>query len=284
MKNFLRLAFGLALLWATPAGSVDAYTSMTNANYAALSTDVRIVPIVALSANRTLTLPSAGATNIGQGIPGQGPGGSTALEIQDVFQNVSATGCIVIAPQSGELINASSSNYTFCVTGGKVTLWPLSGTQWQLIAQGPGAADPGNPAGVLPASGTIGEYKTTTVAAVSATPETSTTAVGLMSLSLSSGDWDCYATASRNLTSSTSFTIMEASINTTSGTIGTQGQEGTVINHTAANVFGVTGWDQLIGPVRETLSATTSIFLSVDDTFSASTSSAYGLLRCRRTS
>ena len=163
-------------------------------------------------------------------------------------------------------------------------MFPMNGSNWTLISSGPGALDPANPAGVLPASGTIGEYKTTTLLAVAGAGETSATALGILSISLSAGDWDCYATTSRNLTASTSFTIMEASINLTSGTIGTQGQEGTVINHTAANVFGVTGWDQLIGPVRETLSATTSIFLSVDDTFSASTSSAYGLLRCRRTS
>lgn len=284
MKKLL-LSLGVALtLWASPAPAVDSWTPMLNANYSATINDVRIVPTASFTTNRTLTLPSAGGTMIGQSFPGSGAPPSSALEIQDVFQFLSSTGCMVIAPQSGELINGSASNFTFCVTGGKVTLWPLNGSSWQLIAQGPGAADPGNPAGVLPASGTIGEYKTTTVLAVSATPQTSTTAVGLMTLSLGAGDWDCYATASRNLTASTSFTIMEASIAQTSGTIGTQGQEGTVINHTAANVFGVTGWDQLIGPVRETLSATTSIFLSVDDTFSASTSSAYGLLRCRRTS
>ena len=281
MKKLL-LLLGLAL-WASPALAVDSYTPMANVAYTAVVTDTRIVPTASFSANRILTLPSAGGTNIGQGVPGQGGSlGVYTLEVQDVFQFLSATGCVVITPASGETINGSTSAITFCITGGKATLWPMNGSSWQLALQGPGAIDPGNPTGTAAPAGAIGEYKNVVVAVVSATPITTATAVGLMSLSLTAGDWDCYATASRNLTSSTSFTIMEASINATSGTIGTQGTEGTVINHTAANVFGVTGWDQLIGPVKELLSATTNVFLSVDDTFSASTSSGYGQLRCRR--
>lgn len=128
----LLLALGF-LAFASPALAALSSSSMGNAAYTATSTDVRIVPTVALTANRTLTLPYAGATCIGSGC-------ANSLEIIDSQGNIGgANSCLVIAPASGDTINGSTSSITFCSTFGRVILRPLTGTNWQLDAYGPGA-------------------------------------------------------------------------------------------------------------------------------------------------
>lgn len=132
MKRFLLgLSFWLSLC--LPVLAVDASTSVGNVAYSILNTDTRLVPSVALTANRTWTLPYAGGTCIGQTCP------SSALEIIDSQGNVGgANSCIVIAPQSGDTINGSASNVTFCSTLGRVVLFPLTGTNWLVQILGPG--------------------------------------------------------------------------------------------------------------------------------------------------
>lgn len=132
MKKFL-LALGLFGALLSPALAVDPATLIGNANYTALATDFRLVPTVALSANRTITLASAGATCIGQTC------GAAALEIIDSQGNVGgANSCLIIAPASGETINGSASSVTFCSTYGRAILFPMSGTNWVVQIFGPG--------------------------------------------------------------------------------------------------------------------------------------------------
>lgn len=128
----LLLALSLLLGALAPASAVVSYTTVGNVAYSILPTDVRIVPIVALTANRTWTLPSASVTCIGQGC-------GNALEIIDQQNNVGGSNsCIVIAPASGETLNGASSNITFCSTGGRVILYPMTGTNWFVQVLGPG--------------------------------------------------------------------------------------------------------------------------------------------------
>lgn len=103
----------------------------------------------------------------------------------------------------------------------------------------------------------------------------------MTAVSLTAGDWDCRASLARSLTGSTSVTIMKSSIVTSTTSDGSL-VTGTMTQlSTAANVMGHDA-SQQVGPVRESLSGTTTVFLDADDTFSASTSSAYGSLACRR--
>lgn len=111
---------------------------------------------------------------------------------------------------------------------------------------------------------------------------TSTTAANVTGLSLTQGDWDCRATVAHNLGASTSVTVMSGSINQTTATVGTRGSNGTVLVSTAANVLGTGGQDIPIGPVRQSLTGTTNVFLVAQDTFSVSTNVSYGALSCRR--
>lgn len=113
-------------------------------------------------------------------------------------------------------------------------------------------------------------------------PLTSTTAVNITGLSLSQGDWDCRGIVSHNLAASTSVTLMAGGLNQTTGTIPTQGQSNNTTLSTAANVMGVAGLDLKVGPTRQSLTATTNLYLVARDTFTVSTDVAYGSIACRR--
>ena len=131
MKKLL-LSFGLLLGLVTSAWSVVTTTPVGDAAYTILNTDVRVITTTTFTASRTWTLPSAGATNIGQGIPGQGPGGATALEIIDVAGAISVADPLVIAPASGENILGATGNITIGNPYIRVTLIPVNGSSWAV--------------------------------------------------------------------------------------------------------------------------------------------------------
>lgn len=364
MKKLL-LALALAIGLAAPAKATISYTSMGNANYSALSTDITIIPTVALTATRTLTLAYAGATCVGQApCP-------TALQVLDAQGNVGgANSCLSIAPASGDTINGSSSAVTFCSTFGRVLLQPTSGSNWRFEVYGPGqlqgtttndngqpgfvgevinsgiCAGPastatvtitiaapgvftdtahgitgacpvvftnsggGLPTGitsgttywVVPSSVTTNTYSvaTTVANALAGTAVTTTgtstgtqtrtsgsalattTAADITGIALTAGDWDCRGVVSRTLGASTSVTVLKSGVSGTSATLAPQGRDGVTFLQTAANVMGVLGQDQHVGPVRVSLAATTNEFLSAQDTFTVSTNVAFGILTCRR--
>jgi hypothetical protein len=369
MRKLLLSIVGLLL--STQAWAVDPATLVGNVNYTVLTTDVRLIPNVALTANRTWTLPAAAATQIGQGLgPASGPGGANALEVTDAQGNIGgANSCIIIAPASGDTINGSSSSITFCSTYGRMIIQPLTGTNWFLQVLGPGqfAGTTTNDnaqagfvgefmtSGLCPGSGTTATV-TITIAAPgvvtwtahgltgacpvvfttsgalptgitsgttyyvvpgSITPNTFTiattvanalagtaittsgsqsgtqtgtdgvslttnTAATITGLRLTAGDWDCRAMVSRTLGASTSITVLEGAVSSAATTISTQGGTNAVYMQTAANVTGVLGRDQYIGPSRISLAATTNEFLVIDDTFTVSTDVGFGTLECRR--
>lgn len=142
------------LLFASPAWAGISYTSIGNANYSATSTDVTIVPSVALTATRTLTLPYAGATCVGTApCP-------NALTILDAQGNIGgANSCLSIAPSSGDTINGSSSAVTFCSTYGRAIMRPVGGTNWQADLYGPGQLQ-GTATNDNAPAGSVGEFIT----------------------------------------------------------------------------------------------------------------------------
>lgn len=131
MKLFKWLGLALALL-ATPALAVVQSTAMRDASYTATPNDVRIVTVNTFSTARTLTLPQAGATQIGQG--GQSNGYATALEFFDAANGITATNTLTIAPASGDTINGSASSIVVSTTGAHFWLTPVNGNNWVLAA------------------------------------------------------------------------------------------------------------------------------------------------------
>lgn len=110
-----------------------------------------------------------------------------------------------------------------------------------------------------------------------------TTTAGLSAavLNLTPGDWDCGGSVLRTFGSSTSVTNMQVGINTTSTAMGALGSYADF--ETAANVMTGTNTPVQITPqFRVNISAATPEYLVALDTFTVSTDSASGDLRCRR--
>lgn len=150
------------------------------------------------------------------------------------------------------------------------------------VGQLPGTAT--NDAAV---AGMVGELITATIAVGSAVALTTATSANVTSISLTAGDWDVSAQVNHNAAATTSVTLLQIGISTTSATLPTQaggsgiGTDPLAIFREAAAVLGG-ALSTNLAPVRVTLAVTTTIYLVVNDTFTVSTMGAYGTIRARR--
>lgn len=274
MKKLLLGLFGagalasiVALNWAYAA--IAPQTLVGNANYTMLSSDITLIPTVALTTNRTWTLPYAGAYNPNR-----------SLDIIDAQGNVGgANSCIVIAPQSGDTINGSSNSVTFCATYGKISIFPMSGTNWVTFSPAAGQY-PGTTTNDNAQAGNVGEFITAAKTLATARQNTTNSSITLVSVALTPGDWDCRGIVSSALSNTTTMTQLSASISGTDGVLGTQGTEGTT--EIVPVSAGDAGNDLRVGPARQSLSGNTTIYLVAGATFATSTLWNFGTLSCRR--
>lgn len=250
MKKLL-LGSCLAGLFAGMVAALAAVsnTPVGNANYQILNTDLRLVASVALTQNRTWTLPYAGTM------------GNNSIDIIDPQGNIGgANSCVVIAPQSGDTINGSTGSTTVCSIFGRFTLTPVTGSNWATAFNG-------------------SQVITTNVNATNAKQITTNSSITLGSVSLPPGDWDCRGTAVSVMSNTTTATRLSASLVTTDGVLGTEGTDGTtaIIPVSAGSL----GQDLKMGPARFQLTGVTTIFLVDGATFATSQLWAYGSLTCR---
>lgn len=129
-------------------------------------------------------------------------------------------------------------------------------------------------------AGQIGEYVSAIVVPTTVSLTTATTA-NMTSISLTAGDWDVQGGALFQTAASTSVTSVIAGISTTTNTLGA---DGTYARSTfAAVVPGAIEWQDQVSPVvRLSLSATTTVYLVAQSTFTVSTQTAGGYIRARR--
>lgn len=106
---------------------------------------------------------------------------------------------------------------------------------------------------------------------------TSNTPANVTSVSLTAGDWDCRGNVVFNNGGTTVTTQSTGSINTTSATNNTL----QFANYSPPSTAGLNP-AFAVPTVRESLSATTTVYLVVNNVFSTSTSAAYGRIECRR--
>lgn len=133
------------------------------------------------------------------------------------------------------------------------------------------------------AAGNVGELISSTVASASAVALTTATSANVTSISLTAGDWDVSGVVIHKFAATTTTTLMQIGISTTSATLPTATTGATdynVLRQASSAPGGDTA--QLIGPHRISLSATTTVYLVANDTFATSTDAAYGTLRARR--
>lgn len=114
----------------------------------------------------------------------------------------------------------------------------------------------------------------------------STTPLDVGALSLTAGDWDVWFIPVFNGAATTTVTNLIASISTTSATLNTTtGNFSTQAQNGIADynlISGSLGLNLPVGPVRLSISSTTSVFGVAQSLFGTSTSSAAGILRARR--
>jgi len=126
------------------------------------------------------------------------------------------------------------------------------------------------------ASGSVGEYIEGNVVMGSTTALTTNTAINLITISLTAGDWDVEGTLGLTSASGTVITSYAAAISTTSATL----QLFSYINGTVQPASALIS----VGLPRKRISiaSTTNVFLVVDAVFTTSTLGCWGELTARR--
>lgn len=137
-------------------------------------------------------------------------------------------------------------------------------------------------------AGNVGEFKTTTVAAAGAIAAAlSTVSKNVTSVSLTAGDWMVTGTCDIVMTGLT-MSINQCGLGTTTDTLATQaGGSGIGTDPlsiiTATNGTTLTGTTSSSAPVtRVSLSATTTIYLVANLTYSAGSATQYGTIKAWR--
>lgn len=124
-------------------------------------------------------------------------------------------------------------------------------------------------------AGSVGEYVTATANAVALTNNTT---ANVTSISLTAGDWDVWGTVSFVPAGTTVETARQAGITTTSATMPVPNGTSTLLS------FSVTGLTNTVTvvPQRISLSATTTVYLVAQASFTTSTDAGYGFIGARR--
>lgn len=145
---------------------------------------------------------------------------------------------------------------------------------------------PGEPSTGSASTGNVGEYVSSSIASGSAVPLLTATPKNLTNISLTAGDWDVYTTIDTTAVGSPVLLWLIGSISQTTNTLdATPGSESINIYGGSGTAISVGGAfpTMSVGPVRVSLSGTTTIYSVVDASFSGGTSlSVYGILRARR--
>lgn len=137
------------------------------------------------------------------------------------------------------------------------------------------------------AAGQVGEVVASSIASGAAVALTTGVTANVTSISLTAGDWDVTAQVDHLLGATTSITQLNAGISLATGTLAAQaGGSGLGTDPTSTESFAAmiptANISQAVGPVRISLSVTTTVYLVAQDAFTVSTASAFGTIRARR--
>jgi hypothetical protein len=130
-------------------------------------------------------------------------------------------------------------------------------------------------------AGSVGQVISSNVAVGSAVSLTSGTTANITSITLTPGDWDVWGSVATNPAGTTTQSFLQASLSTTSATLGGLPNGGGSVtlpySVTAGNPVGVP-----VGTKQYNVSANTTVYLVINSTFATSTNSAYGFIAARR--
>lgn len=218
------------------------------------------------------TLTNCTGLPVATGISGLGTGVSTFLNTPSSANLLSA---LTTKTGTGSAVFATSPTLTTpnigAATATSVTFSPTTGG---LV---------GTTTNDSASSSTVGEYIEGVVSIGSAGTLTTATARDLIAISLTAGDWDVSMNIVFIAAATTSITQMFGSISLTTATLDqTNGRQGgsfyPAFVPTSTNYAGAYS----IGPVRFSLSSTTSVHMVAWGVFTVAALSAYGIIRARR--
>lgn len=135
------------------------------------------------------------------------------------------------------------------------------------------------------ATGLVGEYISSSLAAGSALALSTNTTSSLTNITLSAGDWDISGGISFTGAASTTVQVLAgiiAATNTSSGGVDLMSKG--IFSYSSLSVFtgGSTGPTIIVGPTRVSTATSSSYFLNAAAGFSVSSLSAFGMIRARR--
>ncbi len=144
-----------------------------------------------------------------------------------------------------------------------------------------GEVNIGRTDGTEPSSGKVGECKVSETVVGSAVSLSTGVARSVASLSLSPGDWEVFGCCCTNPEGSTITTDFQVCINTSVsiGSAPNSGAHGRVAGSTTGTNLVLS-----VGPRRFNITSTTTVHLVAQANFTASTNSAFGIIKARRMS
>lgn len=132
------------------------------------------------------------------------------------------------------------------------------------------------------AAGKVGEIIESTVLVGSAVALTTATPANVTSISLTAGDWDVWGNVWYSPAATTSITIHQGAINTTSATLPTAPGAGAFYKVIEAALVPNAIFGESVGQRRISIASTTTVYLVAQATFTVDTLSAYGYIGARR--
>jgi hypothetical protein len=129
-------------------------------------------------------------------------------------------------------------------------------------------------------AGKLGEYLSTSIASASQIPLSNGSTNGITSLALPPGDWNLWCNSYITVNNSTSSNTFFATLSTvsTSNLNQSPGNFGAVVYQSAAGSPACIP----VGPIRSSLSATTTFFYNIFSSFSNGTCGGFGIMQARR--
>lgn len=229
----------------------------------------------ALSGDATIT--SAGVMTIANGAVTTGKVAAHTLVYSNITQ---ATQNTLLGNNTGspaDLRNVSVPNCTVAA------LQWTAGTGFSCPASFPSSLITGTTTNDSAAAGFIGEYISADVPSTSPVSLTTATPANVTSVSLTAGDWGCNGVVITKPAGSTTTSLFQAWMSTTSAAVPTNLEPGSAWASVPVPLATAGGVNNInFGPSRFSLSGTTTVYLSTQVSFATSTMGAYGFIGCRR--